>query len=253
VTTTRRITFEGPINFRDLGGYETADGRSIRWGRLFRSDSLHTVTAADVPLLRELGIRTAIDFRSGDEISRLGIGPLGEVSVAHVHCPTFDTATGEAADAAAQLPFDMSSAAAFYEQMMSRGSGAYVAALDSIVRADSLPAVFYCLAGKDRTGCFAAVVLGLLGVPDDTIVTDYALTQEVVPLLTERRIQRDGAEVESTRWTNVPEDLKAAHAHTMEGLIERVHARWHDWDGYAAAVGVPDDVVARLRDALLEP
>jgi hypothetical protein len=252
VTTTRRITFEGPINFRDLGGYETADGRALRWGRLYRSDSLHTVTPTDIPLLRELGIRTAIDFRSGDEISRLGIGPLGEVSVAHVHCPTFDTATREAADAAAQLPFDMSSAASFYEQMMTRGSGAYVAALDSIVRADSLPAVFYCLAGKDRTGCFAALVLGLLGVDDDTIVADYALTQDVVPLLTERRLQRDGVAIEAERWKDIPEDLKGAHAHTMEELIARVHARWGGWQDYASAVGVPDDVVTRLRDELLE-
>ena len=62
----------------------------VRWDRLYRSDSLHTITAADAPMLRDLGVRTAIDFRSSDEIDRLGIGPLGEVSVRHVHCPTFD-------------------------------------------------------------------------------------------------------------------------------------------------------------------
>ncbi len=250
--TTRRITFEGPINFRDLGGYETTDGRRVRWGRLYRSDSLHTVTPADIPLLRDLGIRTAIDFRSGDEIGRLGIGPLGDVSVAHVHCPTFDLPPASP-DGERRLPFETDTAAGFYEQMLARGAGSYVAALDSIVSADALPAVFYCLAGKDRTGCFAAVVLGLLGVDDETIVADYTLTQEIVPTLTERRLQRDGLAVEAERWQNIPEDLKAAPARTMESLVEKVRARWGDWHGYAATVGIDAAVVEHLRDALLEP
>jgi protein-tyrosine phosphatase len=250
--TTRRITLEGPINFRDLGGYETTDGRRVRWNRLYRSDSLHTVTPEDIPLLRDLGIRTAIDFRSSDEIGRLGIGPLGEVSVAHVHCPTFDRARNESDDDTVRLPFEATTAADFYEQMLAHGSGAYVAAMSSIVDADALPAVFYCLAGKDRTGCFAAVVLGLLGVDDETIVADYALTQEIVPLLTERRLQRDGAEAEATRWVGIPEDLKEARARTMEDLVEKVRARWGGWAGYASTVGVADDVIERLRDALLE-
>jgi protein-tyrosine phosphatase len=250
--TTRRITFEGPINFRDLGGYETTDGRRVRWNRLYRSDSLHTVTPEDIPLMRDLGIRTAIDFRSSEEIGRLGIGPLGEVSVAHVHCPTFDLSLPDSAGGERRLPFESETAAGFYEQMLARGSGSYVAALNTIVDADSLPAVFYCLAGKDRTGCFAAVVLGLLGVDDDTIVADYALTQEIVPLLTERRLQRDGIATEAERWVGIPEDLKEAKAHTMEALVAKMRARWGDWERYAGAVGITDDVIDRLRDALLE-
>src|SRR5262249_54096880 len=187
-----------------------------------------------------------------DEIGRLGIGPLGEVSAAHVHCPTFDRVREESDDDTVRLPFEATTAADFYEQMLARGSGAYVAALNSIVDPDALPAVFYCLAGKDRTGCFAAVVLGLLGVDDETIVADYALTQEVVPLLTERRLQRDGAEFEATRWVGIPEDLKEAKARTMEELVSKMRARWGDWEGYAAAVGIERDVVERLRRELLE-
>ncbi len=168
--TLRRVSFEGPINFRDLGGYAVEGRGQVRWGRLYRSDSLHTITPDDVPRLRELGVRTAIDFRSGDEIDRLGIGPLGEVSVRHVHCPTFDGARTE------EPPlFEGKTAAEFYALMTDRGSPAYVAALESLTEPDTLPAVFFCLAGKDRTGCFAALVLGLLGVSNDDIVLDYAL------------------------------------------------------------------------------
>ena len=244
--TTRRIGFEGPINFRDLGGYAVADGGHVRWGRLYRSDSLHTITAADAPMLRDLGVHTAIDFRSSDEIDKMGIGPLGEVSVRHVHCPTFDRVPTEAP------PFEGKTAAEFYAHMMERGSGAYVAALQAIVEPSALPAVFFCLAGKDRTGCFAALVLGLLGVSNDEIVGDYELTQQIVPILTERRIVRDGADADAERWKNIPSDLRGAYGHVMEALVADVTGRWGGWEGYADAVGVGPEVVVRLRDELIE-
>ncbi|HEX5587251.1 MAG TPA: tyrosine-protein phosphatase [Acidimicrobiia bacterium] len=246
--TERRVTLEGPVNFRDLGGYPTVDGRTTRWGRIFRSDSTHTLTAADIPVLRELGMRTAIDFRSSQEIERLGIGPLGDVSITHVHCPTFDHSQPISEAPAIVL----SSGIDFYSSMIEAGAPSYVAAANSIASDDALPAVFYCLAGKDRTGVFAAILLGFLGVPDDVIVADYALTHEVVPLLTERRIEREGADVEATRWVGIPEELKGAHAFVMEGLIARVHEKWGSWAQYAHAVGFPDETVATLREQLLD-
>ena len=62
--TMRHIAFEACFNFRDLGGYESRDGRHTRWGRLFRSDTLHRLTAADAEMFHDLGLRTVIDLRS---------------------------------------------------------------------------------------------------------------------------------------------------------------------------------------------
>jgi protein-tyrosine phosphatase len=245
--TLRRVAFEGPINFRDLGGYPVTSGGQVRWGRLYRSDSLHTITPDDVPLLRDLGVHTAIDFRSNDEIDRLGIGPLGEVSVRHVHCPTFDGARTEE-----PLMFEGKTAAEFYALMMERGAGAYVAALESVTEPGALPAVFFCVAGKDRTGCFAALVLGLLGVSDDDIVADYALTQEILPILSARRLERDGPDVDAERWKYIPSDLREARTHVMEELVGIVHRQWGSWDAYAETVGVTSEVLERLRDELVE-
>lgn len=248
--TTRRITFEGPCNFRDLGGYETVDGRVVRWGRVYRSDSLHTATAADVPTLRELGVRTAVDFRTGDELTRLGAGPLAELAVRHVHCSTVDAAVREGESSRPAFVGDR--AADFYMLMLEHGAPAYASALQALAEADSLPAVFFCLAGKDRTGCFAALLLGLLGVPDDTIVADYELTQEILPVLTARRLERDGPATEEERWRHIPADLREAPARTMEELVQRVHDRWNGWAGYAEFARVGRDVVAHLHTQLLE-
>jgi protein-tyrosine phosphatase len=114
-----------------------------------------------------------------------------------------------------------------------------------------LPAVFFCLGGKDRTGCFAAFILGLLGVSNADIVADYALSQGITSLLEARRPHPDGVWAESERWKSAPSELRDAPASAMEALIAHVHQRWGSWEGYASFATVDDHVVARLRSELL--
>ena len=73
----RTIDLAGCLNFRDLGGYPTTDGRAVRWRQVFRSDALHHLVPKDVDVLTELGMRTIIDLRSAVELERSGRGPLG--------------------------------------------------------------------------------------------------------------------------------------------------------------------------------
>ena len=74
-------------NFRDLGGYATSDGGTVRTGRLFRADGLHTLTPADLEKLRAIGLRSVIDLRTDAELSTRGVFPLGSMSVEFHHCP----------------------------------------------------------------------------------------------------------------------------------------------------------------------
>ena len=123
----RRVALAGPLNFRDLGGYPTADGRRVKWGRVFRSDSLHHLTDLDGGRLGELGVRTALDFRAHDELVEVGIGRLGELDIGHVHLPTIDRAIN------VQRPPDWTpptSAAAVYVTMMEQGATAGVFAFE---------------------------------------------------------------------------------------------------------------------------
>src|SRR6202020_2389516 len=69
-TLDRMIALEGAVNFRDLGGYEAGDGMRTRWRTLFRADGLGELTGTDLAVLRQLGIRTVIDLRSGSELER---------------------------------------------------------------------------------------------------------------------------------------------------------------------------------------
>jgi len=67
VTPIRHFKLSGASNFRDLGGYPTSDGRTVRWRQIFRSNHLGNLTDDDVSVLRELGVRSAFDFRGTEE------------------------------------------------------------------------------------------------------------------------------------------------------------------------------------------
>jgi hypothetical protein len=245
--TDRRVALEGPVNFRDVGGYATADGRRVRWGRVFRSDSLHHLTEADGPTLAKLGIVTAIDFRAHDELDLIGIGRLGSLDIEHVHTPTMDKVLYNVRPPDREPP---GTVAEIYLHMMESGASAYSTALRTVADPEKLPAVYFCMAGKDRTGVMSAVLLGLLGVGDLDIVADYVLTHEVVEQIHERG-RRERPERDEI-WKELPEELLGAHAGSMEGLIALVHAEFGGWLGYADRIGISEELVIALRDSLLE-
>ncbi|HJM76239.1 MAG TPA: tyrosine-protein phosphatase, partial [Dehalococcoidia bacterium] len=69
----RHIEFEATFNFRDIGGYETAGGGTVRWRRVFRSGALDLLTEADQLRFRdEFGIATVVDLRHPDETEMYG-------------------------------------------------------------------------------------------------------------------------------------------------------------------------------------
>ena len=245
--TDRRVVLDGPLNFRDVGGYATTSGRRVKWGQVYRSDSLHHLTEADGPRLAKIGIVTALDFRAHDELDRIGIGRLGDLDIKHVHVPTVDQVLHTVRPPDAVVP---GSVAEIYLRMLEMGARAYAAAMRTLTEPDALPAVYFCMAGKDRTGVFSAFLLGLLGVGDLDIVADYVLTHEVVEQIHERgRAERsDRDEI----WKDLPDDLLGAHAPSMEGLIAGVHAKYGSWIGYADSIGIEEDVILQLRELLLE-
>jgi len=170
----RLVPLEGPANFRDLGGYPTDDGRTVRRGRVFRSDSLSFMSDTDVGhVLDVLGIGTVVDLRAGHEVDQFSHGPLEAHGVRFCHMPIIDETRGPIEPAGVDagpprmLPLDE-----FYVLMLERFGDRFAGVLRVIAEPGNHPLVFHCAAGKDRTGVVAALVLGLLGVPDDEIAAD---------------------------------------------------------------------------------
>ena len=242
----RRLDLEGPVNFRDLGGYDAADGKTVRRRHLFRSDALHRLTDADVERVHALGVTAVIDFRTTHELESNGWGGIELLDAEHLHFPTFDTTRPMIEDE--DIMASLITAPDAYLSMLRNGAGAYANALRHVAASED-PVVFFCAAGKDRTGVFAAMVLGLLGVSDDDIVADYALTGEVIEHIHALRTVEDPAMERAAHRIGV--DLHNAYPESMTATLERVHAEWGDWAGYTAAIGVEPAVLDDLRAHLL--
>ena len=241
----RVIDLEGCLNFRDLGGYVTADGRRVRWRRLFRSDGLHVLTESDVRRLsEELRIGDVIDLRSSAELRIDGRGLLErEGAIRFHHLPLFDGAQTSEREAAAA----MNLADRYF--LLAEFAKEAIARVVTVVAESTSPAVYHCAAGKDRTGVVSAVLLGVLGVRDDVIIADYAATQENLDAIVARLMATEGYR---TVLAALPPDTLHAEPATMIDLLTRIRERYGSMSEYLNTAGVARTTLARLADTLLE-
>lgn len=239
----RHVEFERLCNFRDLGGYVGHGGATVRWGRLYRSDSLAKMSDDDVRRFRELGIRTVVDLRYPWEVDRSGRVPDSAGVAYHnlsiEHRPYDQAALGPEVDPVDYL-------ADRFAEVVEDGVAELREVVEVITTDDSAPLVFHCASGKDRTGIVAALVLALLGVSEADVATDFALTG-----LATARLAADWRAAHPTRtlrwpgYGTAPEDLMRRFLADLTAAHGSVH-------GYAVTrLGLTPEVVGDLRRLLL--
>jgi len=233
------------VNFRDLGGYRTADGRMVAWRTLFRADGLNKLTDADVAQLGELGLATVIDLRTLDEAEQRGSFPVDRVPVTYLGLPLTDVLP-----ATEELPDWKEAAyvAARYGAMVSEGGPMLTSAIQALATGDALPAVMHCSAGKDRTGVLSALILAFLGVPDETIVADYALSAAAMGRLLER-LKAEYPEAQDAVEKYAPAILHVV-PETMEQFLADLRTQYGTYDDLAESLGVTG-AMATLRSTVL--
>ena len=239
----RLIVLDGCLNFRDLGGYPTQDGRRVRWRQLFRSDALHLLSAADVAHLHHgLGIRDVIDLRSTAEVETDGRGLLAALPIRFHHLPLFDGDTA----ARAERPVAYTLADRYF--LLAEFAKHPIARVITTLAGTTSPTVYHCAAGKDRTGVVSAVLLGLLGVRDEIIVADYAATQENIDAIIDRLMATEGYQ---TMLSALPPDTLHAQPETMIAFLDRVRTEYGSMREYARAAGVAAESMQQLEARLL--
>ena len=246
----RLIGLEAVHNFRDLGGYATADGRSTRWRTLFRSDGLYRLRGADdMSRVRQLGLKSVIDLRTEREQREQGIFPTDDIEVTFHHLSIVDvtwsdTETPEFNDEVEFLVWG-------YRDMLEIGSSRFADALHVLAQTDSLPAVFHCAAGKDRTGVLAALLLSSLGVDDAHICADYGLTQDAMQrTIAWSKVHRPEL---AERYATIPKAYLAADPRAMQIILAELAQRHGSVRNYVREIGVADNTVDALSNLLLEP
>ncbi len=176
----RKLPLEGPRNFRDLGGYPTHDGRRVRWGQVFRADSLAELTDADIAYLARIGLARVIDLRGEGEASARPNRLAGLAGFAYVRLPIGESDLSPEAwarqfESGAFGEIDASWLVRGYQRTLDERAQRVGEVLKQLATASS-PAVFHCTAGKDRTGVISALLLLMLGVPREIVIGDYSLT-----------------------------------------------------------------------------
>ncbi|WOH47915.1 tyrosine-protein phosphatase [Bradyrhizobium sp. sBnM-33] len=220
----RHLNLAGASNFRDLGGYPTSDGRIVRWRQIFRSNHLGHLTEGDVRVLRELGVRSAFDFRGTEERAAALCG-MPEITVHSLPVePTVVAALR--AIAASGTPLSTDHAVEVmrdsYRSYVQRNTQHFRTLFAHLLE-DRAPLVIHCTAGKDRTGFACALILHTLGVSEDIISEDY--------LLTNRFYSRDPNH-SSDLPENVKQVLGTVQASFLAAAFEAIDADYGDLESY---------------------
>lgn len=236
------MSFSANFNFRDVGGYPGLGGRTVRWRRLFRADSLHRLAGDDLVTFGELGVRTVIDLRRVFEVEQNGRVP--EADGLTYHNPVIEHVEWGEVPVVAGVPHARWLADR-YLNFAADGHEGIATALSLIADPVAAPAVVHCMAGKDRTGVVCALALALLGVSDEDIAADYHLTEASMVGLTAylERTNPSAVQDKYHMFECPPEaillfltDLRAEHGSVRD---------------YVRSIGLTDGQVAALRDHLL--
>lgn len=245
----RLIGLEAVHNFRDLGGYPTTGGRSTKWRTLFRSDGLYRLRGADdMSRVMQLGLKSVIDLRTEREQREQGIFPIDDIEVTFHHLSIVDvtwsdTETPEFDDEVEFLVWG-------YRDMLEIGSSRFADAMHVLAQIDSLPAVFHCAAGKDRTGVLAALLLSSLGVEDAHICADYGLTQDAMRRsIAWSKVHRPEL---AERYASIPKAYLAADPRAMQIILTELAQQHGSVRNYVREIGVADATVEALGNLLLE-
>ena len=283
----RSLGLQGAANARDLGGYRTAAGRTVRDGVALRGDALSRLTDADLDTLTRLGVRTVVDLRGLNEVrengsDRLpgldpadsqrieltdGVASIESGRVRLVHLPVY----AHEHDIYVDLRDALSSQdPAAQQALLGNGGSERIMAdmyrwfvTDPVMRSrfaetvrlladpDGTPVLFHCTAGKDRTGWAAAIVLTALGVDRATVYRDYLLTNERAAA-TMARIMEMFTRRKVLQDPSLMLPVVRAEARYLDAAFEAVAEGWADFDEFlGSGLGLDGETLAALRKNLL--
>lgn len=240
----RFIALKGAYNVRDLGGYATREGRLTRSAALVRADSLHALTSSDREFLLTYGVRTVIDLRHDTEVSSAPNAMQNEPGITYHNLPLFrDLAP---VWESGQRPADLTEV---YLLVAEHAQEPLCQVFEVIAGTDEATILFHCTAGKDRTGMVAAINLALVGVPYETIATDYALTAQYFGPVRERLLKQAlerGAPEAYARF------LESDPRHIL-AFLQHIDERYGGPAAYLRAIGLNSQQIDRIRYRLLGP
>lgn len=242
----RHLVWEGCLNARDLGGYPTVDGRETRWRVIVRSDDPGRLTEAGRAALVTYGVRTIVDLRLPDELAEYPspFAMPGSHGIVYAHRSFIDPSASPPPDLAS-LPW-----ADVYQGMLDSFQLPIAAVMQTIASASQGAVLVHCAVGKDRTGLICALLLGLAGVPRETIAADYALSAECLRPRTEEWL-RNGPGERAEREQELARS--SPRVEVMLEVLDNVEDRYGGVEAYLLGAGVIPQDITSVRERLVGP
>lgn len=262
----RQIKLEGQSNFRDIGGYQTTDGRQVKWGEVYRSGELHDLTDADVGKLDELGVKAVANFLTEREIRSRGQDRLPE-GAKEIPLPMKTGNLGEMAGVIqeargtgdfSRVPVELNPE--IHRVLIDEGREYYARLLREIADPANRPFVYHCSHGVHRTGTATAILLSALGVPWETVREDYLLSnkyraEEVNRRINELRLLAADTllvEPDEVDTTNI-RAFYVLQPEYIDASLDEAVKQYGSMENYIRdGLGISDKELTGLREQLLE-
>ncbi len=169
----RSLDVDGIRNFRDIGGWKTESGKTIRYGRSYRSATLKESSGS---ALVHLGVQTEIDLRADEGYEKSVIPEKYGIQFLQAGIMQGDYVLKDKSFYSSLTPEQIEekrhSEAAFKQEY----ADALYQAFKMYTIESNYPILFHCTSGADRTGTFAFLLEGMLGVDIDDLYRDFELT-----------------------------------------------------------------------------
>lgn len=250
---SRFIPLSGSINFRDFGGYQTVDGRQVKWRRLYRCGSLSMLGDDCHDEFAALGVSIICDLRRPDEVE-MGPSPGHGPFRCRTHIPIDPGSSvmlrASLADASQSAADRIRFMTELTRELPRNHTDEYRLLFKHLLEAER-GFLLHCSAGKDRTGFGAGLILSALGVSHDIIMADYLLTNEAECLrvfMGERMRDSYGAHVDDESI----EAITGVRPEYLQAAFDEVDRLYGSIDGFLEEIGVDSQARAELQGRLVD-
>ncbi len=252
----REVHLEGTFNFRELGGYPTSDGRRVKSGILFRSGNLSRLTEQDFVTISKLGIKNICDLRDDDEVGNHPDPVIEGATWNHISLVNDEKAVRQVGDLSQFESKLMNSKPGEMLTNLNRDLVANTTAFEKIFRVlldePGKPMLFHCMAGKDRTGAVAALLLSVIGVARDVIEEDYLYTNNTLEAMQED-FNAIGYTMPDFIDKEVVQAMYEARVEYINAFFDEIEREYGSVESYVLnGIGLEKEDITKLRSYLLD-
>lgn len=268
----RVLPLDGANNFRDCGGYKTTDGRTVKWGLLYRSDHLNRLSDDDIEYVKSLKLKSIVDYRNAKEYDKQPNRHISDEIITYHFVPNASSAelAAKASNDSEKISHLIELAQSDNGSIAIDGSGtimqqqfrdfireeasldAYKQLINLIAHPKCLPMNQHCRGGKDRTGFGVAIILMLLGVNKESIYQDFMITGELRKERNKKRMAQYQKETDNPQVLDFLLSMMETRVSYLQAAFDEIDEQYGNFDNYLKqGLAIEQETIDKIKSILL--